>query len=252
MQQNTRESIKSFIKSFLQKRLSKIQHFTLEELRRAYPFHDLLFRDEALIAFKLQRSIVTAMGRDFYPKIARLIAQEKYRDVHLDYKLSEELDINQCNKIEEIVTALRSGERRPGHEQERLEVLKVGGGGKRVATVIADLYIGDFPEGPFFSEIKTPLPNLDICAESKKKLLYFWAIMNARGQLSENAYLAFPYNPYIKRELYAWNYTPRIMDMQYQVLIAEEFWDKIGGPGTFDELLHILSEVKREVPIRVK
>ena len=89
MRQNTRESIKSFIKSFLQKRLSKIQHFTLEELRRAYPFHDLLFRDEALIAFKLQRSIVTAMGRDFYPKIARLIAQEKYRDVHLDYKLSD-------------------------------------------------------------------------------------------------------------------------------------------------------------------
>jgi hypothetical protein len=36
--------------------------------------------------------------------------------------------------------------------------------------VIADLHFGDHEEGPLFIEIKSPMPNLDVCAESKKKV----------------------------------------------------------------------------------
>jgi hypothetical protein len=232
------------------KRLSQAKDFPLENLRRAYPFHELFFRDEALIAFKLQRGIVTTMGRGLYPPIAEFVAHDKYRQVHLDYSLSEELDISQCNKIEEIVTALRTAKRNPNQEQELKEILGTRGGGRRVATIIADLYIGDFPNSPFFAEIKTPLPNLDICAESKKKLLYFWAIMNARGESTDNAFLAFPYNPYVKRESYGWSFTSKVMDMNHQVLIAEEFWDRIGSTGTYEELLQILAEIKQEMPLK--
>jgi len=250
MQQTTRSSVKTFIKSFVQKRLSKTKDFTLQDLRRAYPFHELFFRDEALIAFKLQRGIVTTMGRGLYPPVAEFVAKDKYRQVYLDYRLSGELDINQCNKIEEIVTTLRTGKRKPNQEQELKEIRTARGGGRRVATIIADLYIEDFPISPFFAEIKSPLPNLDICAESKKKLLYFWAIMNARGKYTDNAFVAFPYNPYVKRESYTWSFTPKVLDMDRQVLIAEEFWDKIGGSGTYEELLQILAEIKQEMPLK--
>jgi hypothetical protein len=37
------------------------------------------------------------------------------------------------------------------------------------------------------------------------------------------------------------------MDIQREVLIGEEMWDKIGGRGTFDELLGILEQVKRDL-----
>ena len=40
------------------------------------------------------------------------------------------------------------------------------------------------------------------------------------------------------------------MDMNKQVLIAEEFWDKIGGSGTYEELLQIFAEVKQEMPLK--
>ena len=40
------------------------------------------------------------------------------------------------------------------------------------------------------------------------------------------------------------------MDMDRQVLIAEEFWDKIGGQGTYEELLRILAEIKQEMPLK--
>jgi hypothetical protein len=40
------------------------------------------------------------------------------------------------------------------------------------------------------------------------------------------------------------------MDMDKQVLIAEEFWDKIGGQGTYEELLQILAEIEQEMPLK--
>lgn len=108
--------------------------------------------------------------------------------------------------------------------------------------IIADLYIGDFDEGPFFAEIKSPLPNLDICAQSKSKILIFETLLKeARG------YLAFPYNPYITRQSYKHRFTEQIMDMQREVLMGEEFWDKIGGEGTFRQLLSIIETVGNEV-----
>ena len=81
------------------------------------------------------------------------------------------------------------------------------------------------------------MPNLDICAESKKKLLFFRALCEGGNP---QAFLAFPYNPYVRRELYGWGVTRRIMDMD------EEMWDKLGGRGTFDELLDIIEEVARK------
>lgn len=34
------------------------------------------------------------------------------------------------------------------------------------------------------------------------------------------------------------------MDLEAEVLIGEEFWDKIGGKGTYAQLLDIIEEVK--------
>lgn len=60
------------------------------------------------------------------------------------------------------------------------------------------------------------------------------------------AYLAFAYNPFISREAYNHPFTAQIMDLGAEVLIGEEFWDKIGGKGTYMQLLDIIEEVKKE------
>jgi len=91
-------------------------------------------------------------------------------------------------------------------------------------------------------EIKSARPNLDVCTESKKKMLYFKII---NPNLNVEAYLAFPYNPFIKKEDYSHTFTLQIMDIKKEVLIGEEMWDKIGGKGTFEELLQILDETKK-------
>ncbi len=139
--------------------------------------------------------------------------------------------------------------RKPDAIKEWNEIINSATGEKRKHKIRADLYIEDFRPGPLFMEIKSPRPNLDVCTESKKKMLYFKIIKyNSKAE----AYLAFPYNPFIKRELYSHSFTLRIMDIEREVLIGEEMWDKIGGKGTFDELLKILEEVKEEMKAKGK
>jgi hypothetical protein len=55
-----------------------------------------------------------------------------------------------------------------------------------------------------------------------------------------------PYNPYRSRENYSHSYARQYLDMQHQVLIGEEFWDFVGGVGTYDEVICLYQEVGRE------
>ena len=89
----------------------------------------------------------------------------------------------------------------------------------------------------------SPLPNLDITAESKKKILYYLLIMDRKGVAGAQAHLGLTYNPYIRREDYAHSFTKQIMDMERQVLMGSELWDMIGGAGTYTELLEIIEDV---------
>jgi hypothetical protein len=246
MKQETIAKIKDEIIQFSKKILPQ---FSIEELKRAFPFHSIFFTEEGLRAFKVQRTLVTRMGMQLYPKIAFLIAQDKYSHVFLDHDIVGEADTGMITKADRILDELRTGMRKPDAIKEWNEIINSATGEKRKHKIRADLYIEDFRPGPLFMEIKSPRPNLDVCTESKKKMLYFKIIKyNSKAE----AYLAFPYNPFIKRELYSHSFTLRIMDIEREVLIGEEMWDKIGGKGTFDELLKILEEVKEELKAKGK
>lgn len=248
MQNSTKQQLTEFIETFARQRLAKVQNISIADLRRAFPFHDLFFRDQGLLAFKAQRSIVTALGKAFYPKIAGIIALDKHKDVHLEHTIVCTLPEGMSSKIEQITTELRSATRKPNHNLEMNEVVSSRGGGLRTTPIIADLYIGDFPTGPLFVEIKTPKPNLDICESSKKKMLYFLAQTHQQDIGGAKSVFALYYNPYFPQP-YGWHFTEMVMDMAAEVLIGEDFWNTIGGPGTYDELLQILAEVKRRVPL---
>jgi hypothetical protein len=39
------------------------------------------------------------------------------------------------------------------------------------------------------------------------------------------------------------------MDMEKEVLMGEEFWNRIGGPKAYEELLQIIAEVRSKLPL---
>ena len=178
-----------------------------------------------------------------FPRLAKCIASEHYQQVTVEHKIEGLLRKSATDAIAIIVRELRSAQRRPNHVAELAEVLRVDDDSDQEMVkvrVIADLFIGDFDTGPLFVEIKTSKPNLDICAQTKQMLLTFLAL---RAQDNPRAYLAFPYNPFSTRANYIHGITKKIMDMQDEILMGEEFWDAIGGAGTFDQLLAVIEEV---------
>jgi len=243
MKAETKERIQAFLTEFVTQ-LTTVS-YSLEELEQAYPFHSLFFREEALKAFKQQRRIVTRMGQKLYPTLAEMIALDRFSDVHRNYRIRGVLDAAKVETIEGIIDELRRGLRKPNHEEEIEAIIKAKSRARQDVTTVADLYIGDYQPGPFFTEIKSPLPNLDICAESKKAMLLFIALeLDKRHE--PQAFLSLTYNPFITREQYRHWPTFQIMDFEHQVLLGSEFWDALGGEGTYRELMQILEKVKRE------
>lgn len=243
MREETRKLVVAEVSRFIE-RMPVQDSRQIEQIRAEYPFHAAIFSEEAFLFAKQERSIVTRMGMTLFPNLAKLVAQDKYRDVHKDFDISIEMDSNYLAQIDTIVNELRAGGKRrtPNHDKEMQEILSKSGDKMTSTRLRADLFVGDYTEGPVFMEIKSPMPNLDVCAESKRKILvYEAATLSKRGQ----AYLAFAYNPWVTRDKYAHSFTGTIMDLKKEVLMGAEMWNKLGGMGTYEELLGVLEEVGR-------
>lgn len=224
-----------------------IETRNIEDAKKAYPFHAVFFTEEAFVAALNERSIVTKMGQTFYPQLAEILARDRFHYVWREHNIVGEIDEGVFEKINIILAELRgkrkteSGiRRRPEHEAEMSEILGASIGRKRVINVTADLYVEDFGVGPLFLEIKSPLPNIDVCMESKLKILQFKAMF---ADKNPQAYLAFPYNPFIERHKYRHSFTKQIMDMEKEVLLGREMWDLIGGEGAYEETLKIINQI---------
>ena len=62
------------------------------------------------------------------------------------------------------------------------------------------------------------------------------------------AYYALPYNPYGKRQDYAWSLPMRWFNMQTDdcVLIGDELWNMIGGKGTYQLFISEINKLGKD------
>lgn len=249
MRARTRELVEEFLVQWVEKQRPVLERWVGAEVDRAYPFHRLIFSEDAIRAAMTERSIVTNMGDSLYPGLAEIVARDRFQDVALNRAIDGELNDAACNLIEQIVTERRAprrgnpNPRTPNQPVEFVDIINSRGGGISVRSVTADLYVGDYTGGPLFVELKTPRPNLDIAAESKRKMLYFLTMMQRQGREGASAWLGLTYNPFGTREAYGHSFTRQIMDMDNEVLIGSDLWDHLGGHGTFAELLEIINEI---------
>ncbi len=253
MQPSTRNAVHRILREFALSQTPKLTKWSLEGVRQGYPFHQLFFSEEAILAAKVERSVVTTMGATLYPALAKAIAASRFKCVFTNHAIEGPVNDAAINMIEQIVTELRTppskrqSPRRPEHDAEMRDILLSRGGGLSSRSVTADLFVEDFDRGPLFIELKSPRPNLDVAAESKRKILYYLTIMNRRGQADSRAFLGLTYNPYIYRDSYGHTFTKQIMDMRKQVLIGSELWDYLGGSGTYEDLLNLIEQVRIEL-----
>ncbi len=86
--------------------------------------------------------------------------------------------------------------------------------------------------------------NSDQTKVSKEKILKLYSMEPLQV---DGAYYALPYNPYGRKEDYAWSFPARCFNMKEDevVLMGDEFWEKIGGRGTYQSFVDAVNEIGR-------
>jgi hypothetical protein len=89
------------------------------------------------------------------------------------------------------------------------------------------------------------MPNKGQCLEVTQRLLRFH-LLNGQARPDVQAYFSMAYNPYgPNRSEYRWSFGLNYTPFDEAVVIGNEFWNIIGGPTAYEELLDIYQEVGR-------
>ncbi|MFN7118337.1 MAG: TdeIII family type II restriction endonuclease [Saprospiraceae bacterium] len=204
------------------------------------PFHEALLTKELVNAAAFERSFSTSFGQGPVEEISSIIAIDAGYQVIRSKQTYVNLYKGAIDEIERLLSALRAGEKRPNWEQEVKRITAFNKGDTEVRRVISDLWLEKDGIETFIS-IKTVKPNLDQTERAKKDLL----LLKAHNE-QYHTYFGLFYNPGGPEKInYNWSVPSKIFDMRNDpcVLIGRDYWDTLGGAGTYDTLLAIFAEV---------
>ena len=255
---SVKKSIQAVITSMMNRVLENVLEndpFIFENFKKKAPLYAALVPEEIFKASHFERRFVTPFGKA-WEKVALVVAKETWGIGDLNKEIIGKVRTGRLERITEVLNWLehandQENRKRPNWDEELKYVLQ-GKGELRTVTVITDVYV----ENPRTQkkaafELKAPLPNSDQTKVSKEKILKLNAM---EPKMVDDAYYALPYNPYGDRQSYDWSFPARWLDMKKDsvVLIGEEFWEKLGGPGTYEIIIQAVEEIGSEYKKKIR
>lgn len=226
--------------------------FIKEKHHSSKPLYAALVPDEIFKGSHFERRFVTPFG-GVWEKLAQVVATEYHGNCEMGKTITGEVGAERLRRIQEVLNKLEH--KKKGKEKEKpnwkldLDYILKGGGKLIPTSVVSDIFIDSNTTNKKYAfEIKAPLPNSDQTKVSKEKMFKLLAM---KGSRVDYAFYALAYNPYGKKEDYNWTFPMRWFNMHddESVLIGDEFWDLIGGEGTYKEFIseiNSLGKVYRE------
>jgi Type II restriction endonuclease, TdeIII len=244
------EKIALAIKEVVSKMMDRVMEnvlikdpFIKEKHHSAKPLYAALVPDEIFKGSHFERRFVTPFG-GVWEKLAQVVAIEAHGNCNMGHTITGTIGSESLRRIQEVLNRLEHNQDggikiKPNWDAE-LKYIQAGEGELIPVSVTCDIFIDSKETNLKYAfELKGPLPNSDQTKVSKEKMFKLLAMSPT---LVDLAYYALPYNPYGKKENYNWSFPSRWFNMQEDssVLIGNEFWDLIGGTGTY---LHFIKEV---------
>ncbi|MBE7528181.1 MAG: TdeIII family type II restriction endonuclease [Chloroflexi bacterium] len=257
-QESMKLAIQAVITEMMERIMNKVIYedpFNMDKFQAIKPLYAALVPTEIFKGSHFERRFVTPFG-SAWEKLAVVAANEGIGHGEIGYQIRGVVREGRLQRITEILNRLehrsRGGQerQRPDWEKE-LAYIKQGKGEYIPVTVICDVYAVNQQTGERFAfELKAPLPNSDQTKVSKEKIFKLHCMEPPQV---EGAYYALPYNPYGTRYGYAWSFPARWFNMKEDkaVLIGDEFWEKIGGIGTYQAFIEAVNEIGREYKERI-
>jgi len=228
--------------------------FIPEQHHASKPIYAALVPDEIFKGSHFERRFVTPFG-SVWEKLAVVVARERHGNCQHGLNIEGTIRSERLRRIQEVLNTLEH----PGDKKERvspnwkreLDYILAGKGEVVPATVTCDLFIdSDSTKKKYSFELKGPLPNSDQTKVSKEKM---FKLLCMEPKQVDEAFYALPYNPYGAKQDYAWSFPLRWFDMvnDSSVLIGNEFWELIGGEGTYEAFTSSINSLGKEYRERI-
>lgn len=250
------QAIKDVIVEMMDRVMNRVlisDPFIKESHRSSKPLYAALVPDEIFKGSHFERRFVTPFG-GVWEKLAQVVALEAHGICQMGYTIDGTIGMESLRRIQEVLNKLehsKGKEKVKPNWSEELSYIQAGGGPLIPTSVVCDVFVKNEHNGTRYAfELKGPLPNSDQTKVSKEKLFKLLAM---EPRVVDYAYYALPYNPYGSKSDYKWAFPMRWFNMHEDesVLIGNEFWDLIGGKGTYSNFIKEINVLGKEYRERI-
>lgn len=251
------EAILSVVRNMMDKVMDKVlvtDPFVADTFHAAKPLYAALVPDEIFKGSHFERRFVTPFG-SVWERLAVAVGTAYHGNCTQGAIVEGTVGEESLRRIQEVLNGLEHGMK--GHKREKpdwdaeLAYVLAGGGEPIPVSVTCDILIESCRTKEVYAfELKAPLPNSDQTKVSKEKMFKLLAM---NGHPVSEAFYALVYNPYGKKSDYAWSFPKRWFDMtsDRSVLIGDEFWDFIGGKGSYRAFINEINKLGKSYKERI-
>ena len=226
---------------------NKFQNYSPES--KNMPFHYRLLGKDRMALYSFIHSLNTSFGTSIFEPVAETLAKTRFVKAQSQYEVGNEISEDAQREIQRIMNKLTTGDTDPDKREEiqRIRTVCQTSSMNRLRTVKADLLVENSEGLLFLFDLKTVKPNKGDFQKFKRTLLEWYAIVLAKNpDLDIHTLIAIPYNPYEPEPYERWT-AKGMLDLEQELIVADEFWDFLGGDGAYQDLLDCFERVGIEL-----
>jgi len=213
------------------------------------PFHTRLLGKDRLALYAFIHSLNTNFGTSIFEPVAVTLAKNNFHIAKSQVKAGDSIYEGAQFEIQKIMDSLMTAETAPDKAREIEIIRKVCQKGKvrKVKLTKIDVFLQSKTGELFLFDLKTAKPNVGGFKDFKRTLLEWTAaVLSSDPKAKINTIVAIPYNPYEPKPYTRWTIRG-MLDLDKELKVAHEFWDFIGGNGTYQDLLDCFERVGIEL-----
>lgn len=213
------------------------------------PFHERLMGRDRMALFSFIQSLNTTLGVSIFEQTAVIVARPHFKHAVSQYKeFNNTISTEAQRVIQDIIDYLKMARIRSDKPVETARVLAVAQKGtiKEVHRPRIDFFVEAKDGSEFYFDLKTAKPNIGEFVGLKRMLLEWVAIRGAQNPRAKiHTMLGIPYNPYAPQPYQRFTLQGMFdIELPYkEIMVAEEFWNFLGGENTYHDLLNVFEEV---------
>jgi len=237
-------NVEQVLKSGLRR---KFQNYNPEPA--SMPFHTRLLGKDRLALYSFIHSLSTNFGTAIFEPVAVEIGKNNFKSAKSHTVAGEFIYEEALFEIQRIMDGLTTAVSSPKKLEEVNTIRRVCQKGikRKVKPTRVDVFIESYEGDLYLFDIKTAKPNAGGFKEFKRTLLeWAAAVLASNPGAKVNTLIAIPYNPYEPKPYNRWTMLG-MLDLEYELKVGNEFWDFLGGEGTYGDLLDCFERVGIEL-----